>query len=82
GGVLLSTVLYSLPAWRSLDPLPVLERMDGEDDGESDDDGPDDSLESLVARTNVAEDDDAARRAANAEAAHRAALEQPEAVAT
>ena len=36
GGVLLSTLLSSLPAWRVLDPLPVLGRMD--DDEEEDDD--------------------------------------------
>jgi hypothetical protein len=54
GGVLLSTVLYSLPAWRSLDPLPVLERVDGDEDGDGDGDDGDDSLESMVARTNNA----------------------------
>jgi hypothetical protein len=76
GGVLLSTVLYSLPAWRSLDPLPVLERADGESDDESDDG--DDSLESMVARTNNASeqaDGSTAHRAsevAEASAAHRA----------
>ena len=48
GGVLLSSVLSSLPAWRLVDPLPVLAYAqkspgmapDDEDDGES--------LESLV----------------------------------
>lgn len=45
GGVLASTMLSSLPAWRSIDPLPVLRRAGGLE-GE-DDDG--DSLESLVA---------------------------------
>ena len=65
GGVLLSTVLYSLPAWRSLDPLPVLERVDGDEDG---DDG-DDSLESMVARTNnAAQDAEVSARAADKEA--------------
>jgi hypothetical protein len=44
GGVVLSTLLSSLPAWRVIDPLPVLGRMDDDED-----DGDDDSLESLVA---------------------------------
>jgi hypothetical protein len=48
GGVLVSTFLSSMPAWRLVDPLPILERLDDEDDGD------DDSLESLVARNNVA----------------------------
>jgi hypothetical protein len=69
GGVLLSTVLYSLPAWRSLDPLPVLERVDGDGEDEDDDgEGADDSLESLVARNNNTVDDVESERAA-AEAA-------------
>jgi len=46
GGVLLSSLLSSLPAWRFIDPLPVLSR------GGSpvDDDEDDESLEDLVAR--------------------------------
>ena len=71
GGVLLSTVLYSLPAWRNLDPLPVLERggEDGEDENEDDDgEQADDSLESLVARNNNTVDNVESERAA-AEAA-------------
>jgi hypothetical protein len=52
GGVLLSTVLSSLPAWRLVDPLPILGRLEDEDDDESD--NPDESLESLVARKNRA----------------------------
>jgi hypothetical protein len=43
-----STFLSAMPAWRLVDPLPILERLDEE--GSEDDD----SLESLVARTNVA----------------------------
>ena len=46
GGVLLSTMLSSLPAWQIIDPLPVLGRTregSGEKDG---DDG--DSLESII----------------------------------
>ena len=42
-GILLSSVLSSLPAWRFIDPLPVLGALqsgNGEDDGES--------LESMV----------------------------------
>jgi hypothetical protein len=51
GGVLLSTVLSSMPAWRMIDPLPILGRL--EDDADDEDD-PDESLESLVARENRA----------------------------
>ena len=42
GGVLLSSLLSSLPAWRALDPLPVLAKGGRREDEE------DDSLESLV----------------------------------
>jgi hypothetical protein len=53
GGVLLSTLLSSLPAWRLVDPLPILGRFDeDEDDDEAEE--PDESLESLVARKNRA----------------------------
>ena len=45
GGILLSSVLSSLPAWKLIDPLPVLARLGGDDDEDQDDD---DSLESLV----------------------------------
>ena len=34
GGVLLSSLLSSLPAWRMLDPLPVLARIGDEEDDE------------------------------------------------
>ncbi|MGH8673592.1 MAG: hypothetical protein ACREVG_04725 [Burkholderiales bacterium] len=44
GGVLLTSLLSSLPAWRFVDPLPVLARLGG---GNDDDD--DESLESIVA---------------------------------
>jgi hypothetical protein len=44
GGVLATSLLSSLPAWRFVDPLPVLARMRQDDDDDSDD-----SLESLVA---------------------------------
>jgi hypothetical protein len=42
GGVLLASLLTSIPAWRLLDPLPVLGRVGGQ----SDDD--DESLEEMV----------------------------------
>lgn len=47
GGALAASLLASLPAWRSLDPTPILNRGDDEDPGE---DGPDDPLESLFNR--------------------------------
>ncbi|MCA3178938.1 MAG: DUF4347 domain-containing protein [Burkholderiales bacterium] len=39
GGVLLTGLLASMPAWRSIDPLPVLARVDarGRDDADEDD---------------------------------------------
>ncbi len=43
GGVLLSTVLSSLPAWRMIDPLPIVARLNDTTDSEEDD-----SLESIV----------------------------------
>jgi hypothetical protein len=50
GGVLLSSFLSSLPAWRLVDPLPILGHLDDDDD---DNDGSaDDSLEYMVARNN------------------------------
>ncbi|MFN0039291.1 MAG: tandem-95 repeat protein, partial [Burkholderiales bacterium] len=42
GGVLISSLLSSMPAWRMIDPLPVLARARREEDEE------DDSLESMV----------------------------------
>jgi hypothetical protein len=45
GGMLLSSLLSSLPAWRILDPLPILARK--RDDDHSDDD---ESLESILDR--------------------------------
>ncbi|MCX7228120.1 MAG: DUF4347 domain-containing protein [Burkholderiales bacterium] len=67
GGVLLTSLLASMPAWRSIDPLPVLARIDarGQDDGEEDD-----SLRGLLQRAA----DEQAERVAEAEAlADRAA---------
>ena len=34
GGVLVGSYLSALPAWRLLDPLPVLSRVEDEDDEE------------------------------------------------
>jgi hypothetical protein len=58
GGVLLSSLLSSLPAWRLVDPLPILGRLDEDDEDESDE-----SLESIVARTNSAAEVPAPSRA-------------------
>jgi hypothetical protein len=44
GGVLLSSLLSSIPAWQLVDPLPVLASMGKR----SDEDDDDDSLESLI----------------------------------
>jgi hypothetical protein len=48
GGVLISSMLSSLPAWRMVDPLPILGRLDDDDE-----DADDDSIESLVATNNA-----------------------------
>jgi len=48
GGVLLGSVLSSLPAWRNIDPLPVLSSLGGDSDNDDDD-----SLEDLVERSEV-----------------------------
>ena len=45
GGMLLSSLLSSLPAWQLLDPLPILARR--KDDDNNDDD---ESLESILNR--------------------------------
>jgi hypothetical protein len=45
GGIVASSLLSSLPAWRMVDPLPVLGRL-GDDEEEDDE-----SLQSLVARS-------------------------------
>jgi hypothetical protein len=47
GGVLMSTVLSSLPAWRLIDPLPVLAYM-GRDDEEDEQTDQEESLESII----------------------------------
>jgi hypothetical protein len=38
GGALLASLLSSLPAWRLIDPLPVLSRVDDEEDDDDDQD--------------------------------------------
>jgi hypothetical protein len=43
GGVLLTSLLTSMPAWQLMDPLPVLAMMKDDDDDE-------DTLESLIAK--------------------------------
>ena len=49
GGVLLSSVLSSLPAWRLVDPLPVLAYTQREpDQNRTEDEDDEESLESLV----------------------------------
>jgi hypothetical protein len=53
GGVLLSSLMSSLPAWRVLDPLPILGRSRDEDE-DSDGEGPDDPLERLFMRARTA----------------------------
>jgi hypothetical protein len=67
GGVLLTSLLASMPAWRSIDPLPVLARIDarGRDDAENDD-----SLRGLLQRAadEQAEQAEQAERVAEAEA--------------
>jgi hypothetical protein len=47
GGVLATSLMSSLPAWRFVDPLPVLNRL-GRDDDDDDDEHDDDSLEAMV----------------------------------
>jgi len=54
GGVLLSSMLASLPAWRMIDPLPVLAFTGRRKKGEEDKD--DESLESIVSKGSKATD--------------------------
>ena len=62
GGVLLSSLLSSLPAWRLVDPLPILGRLDDEDD-EDDEQDEDDSLEALVSPKNTTRSSDGSHAA-------------------
>lgn len=49
GGVLLSSMLAAIPAWQSIDPLPVLSRFSDGGDGEDDD-----SLEEMLEKSRKA----------------------------
>ena len=57
GGVLLTSLLASMPAWRSIDPLPVLARIDARG---RDDEHEDDSLRGMLRRAAQRESDAAA----------------------
>ena len=46
GGVLLSSVLATVPAWSAIDPLPVLSHVGGKGKG----DGEDDSLQAMLSK--------------------------------
>ena len=50
GGLLLSSLLSSLPAWSVIDPMPILSRSDRSDDDGADDD----PLEKLFGRAKAA----------------------------
>jgi hypothetical protein len=47
GGALLSSLLASMPAWRMIDPLPILDSMGGGDDDNADDD----SLDAMIEKS-------------------------------
>jgi hypothetical protein len=51
GGLLLSSLLSSLPAWHVIDPMPVLSHTDG---GRKDDKPDDDPLEKLFSKARAA----------------------------
>jgi VCBS repeat-containing protein len=56
GGYLLATVLSSIPAWRMMDPLPILDSQDSTKDKKGDcdqDDEDNDTLASWVARSSA-----------------------------
>jgi hypothetical protein len=44
GGVLVASVLSTLPAWRFLDPLPILAQDDDDEDQDQDDSADDDDV--------------------------------------
>ena len=48
GGLLLTSLLSSLPAWRFVDPLPILGRLNDDEEDGYDGDGDGESLESIV----------------------------------
>jgi parallel beta-helix repeat protein len=47
GGALLSSLLASMPAWKMMDPLPILGSMGGSDDADQDDD----SLDAMIEKS-------------------------------
>jgi hypothetical protein len=47
-GVLLSSVLTALPAWRFIDPLPILATLSSDDDAKNEDDVDNESLDDIV----------------------------------
>lgn len=47
-GSILSSLISSMPAWRLVDPLPILDQMGEADDPESEDDERDETLQSMV----------------------------------
>jgi VCBS repeat-containing protein len=49
GGVLLSSLMSSLPAWRLIDPLPILGHLNRQKKGEADDD----SLEGMLKKSSA-----------------------------
>ncbi|MFZ4758967.1 MAG: hypothetical protein ACOYLX_12450, partial [Burkholderiaceae bacterium] len=73
GGVLLTSLLASMPAWRSIDPLPVLARVDARG---QDDESEDDSLRGLLKRA-AQNQADAAEAAARPVALDELALAEP-----
>jgi hypothetical protein len=52
GGLLITSLLSSLPAWRYVDPLPVLGRLQGDEEED------DESLESMVDRSGRTQDEE------------------------
>jgi len=58
GGVLLGSVMSSMPAWRTFDPLPVLDNLSGDDNDDSE------TLESMVEASDIRDsaDDDSTER--------------------
>jgi hypothetical protein len=46
-GSLVSSLLSSMPAWSFVDPLPILDQMDGSEGGDDDEE----SLQSMVGET-------------------------------
>jgi hypothetical protein len=59
GGVLIASLLSSIPAWRLVDPLPVLGRVGGHDD--EDDESLEEMVENSQDRDGAADGDEAPR---------------------